>query len=180
MRVRTIIVATMFSSALSLVGCSDPAPIEPNGPATSATPTQVAPTLPEAAKDDSEEGAVAFVKHYIELLNYASDTGDVERLREASDPKCVGCNSYIELYESTYANGGYFKDSGWKNSHQVSDMQEGELLVFADIEAAGGTFKEDRDDDIHESRDEAYQLIFAPILTNGGWILSRFSRQADQ
>ena len=180
MRVRTIIAAAVFSSALALVGCSDPEPKEPNGPTKTATPTQVAPTLPEAATKDSEEGAVAFVKHYIELLNYASDTGDVERLREASDPKCGGCNSYVELYESTYANGGYFKDSGWKNSQQVTDVQDGELLVFADIEAAGGTFKEDRDDDIHESRDEAYQLIFAPVLTNGRWILSRFSRQADQ
>ena len=111
MRVRTIIAAAMFSFALALVGCSDPQPKEPDGP--TATPTQVAPTLPEAATEDSEEGAVAFVKHYIELLNYAANTGDVKPLREASDPNCEGCNSYIALFEETYANGGYFRDSLW-------------------------------------------------------------------
>ena len=135
MRVRTIIVATMFSSALALVGCSDPEPIEPNGPSTSATPTQVAPTLPEAAKEDSEEGAVAFVKHYIELLNYAANTGDVKPLRNASDPDCEGCSSYIEHYETTYENGGYFKDSGWKPRDPRPEKASGGQGVWISVDA---------------------------------------------
>jgi len=124
MRVRTIIAAAVFSSALALVGCSDPEPKEPNGPTKTATPTHVAPTLPEAATKDSEEGAVAFVKHYIALLNYAANTGDVEQLRDASDPACEGCASYVSAFESTYEQGGDVTGFEWtvsSASHQDDD-----------------------------------------------------------
>ena len=122
----------MFSSALALVGCSDPEPIEPNGPATSATPTLVAPTRPEAAKEDSEEGAVACVKHYIELLNYAANTGDVEPLRDASDPDCEGCSSYISAFESTYEQGGDVKNFEWTVS-SASHQDGGSIATQIDL-----------------------------------------------
>src|SRR5665811_2149188 len=167
----------MFSSALALVGCSDPAPIEPNGPATSATPTQVAPTLPEAAKDDSEEGAVAFVKHYIELLNYASDTGDVERLREASDPKCGGCNSYVELYESTYANGGYFKAPGWMTTDLEVATSGGAHEIWLDIDAPAGVYRIDAMTPEKPAARDSYKLFLGVKRDSGGWLIAEFARQ---
>ena len=176
MRVRTIIVATMFSSALALVGCSDPAPIEPNGPATSATPTQVAPTLPEAAKDDSEEGAVAFVKHYIELLNYAANTGDVKPLRDASDPNCEGCNSYIALFEETYANGGYFKDPGWQPLAQQSSSTNSKHDVWIEVNAPENRYRPNRTAKEEFGAAGHYTLFFS-VTTSGTPKTTVFERQ---
>ena len=133
MRVRTIIAAAMFSFALALVGCSDPQPKEPDGP--TATPTQVAPTLPEAATEDSEEGAVVFVKHYIELLNYAANTGDVKPLREASDPNCEGCTSYADYYVSVYEQGDTIVGINWLPSKSAASKIRNGFAVTIDVDA---------------------------------------------
>ncbi len=100
---------------LTLGACSsDPAPKEPKRTTTSASPTATPPTMPAQAKEDTPEGAAAFVKHYIDVFNYAASTGDVEELSRLSSPKCEGCQSYIKLYRDTYKAGGYFKGSDWK------------------------------------------------------------------
>jgi len=84
---------------------STPSPTEPSG---SDSPDPVEPSLPAAAEGDSVRSAKAFVRHYIELLNYAMTTGDTGRLREAADG-CGGCDAYAELYEDDYADGGYYR-----------------------------------------------------------------------
>ena len=97
---------------MMLVGCSG----EPDPPEETASPTPeiTAPALPELADDDSPAGAEAFARHYIEVLNYASATGDTDPLDELSSEHCSGCRKYIDLYRSTYEDGGFFKDSDWK------------------------------------------------------------------
>ncbi|AXT85390.1 hypothetical protein C6I20_09460 [Aeromicrobium sp. A1-2] len=102
---------------LTLAACSsDPAPREPASGASSATPTTTPPTMPAQAKLDSPEGAAAFVKHYIDVFNYAAATGDVDELSRLSDPDCEGCQRYITLYRDTYEAGGYFKGGEWNLS----------------------------------------------------------------
>src|SRR6478609_4550626 len=80
----------------------------PSGPATpSATPTPTAsykpadatgkaqnvpvPELPEAAKAETKEGAVAFAKHWYTLLNYAYQTGEFRLMDEVTDSSCRLC-----------------------------------------------------------------------------------------
>jgi len=66
---------------LTLGACSsDPEPKEPRRTTTSTAPTATPPTMPAQAKQDTPEGAAAFVKHYIDVFNYASNTGDVDEL----------------------------------------------------------------------------------------------------
>ncbi|WP_332662819.1 DUF6318 family protein, partial [Aeromicrobium sp.] len=92
----------VLAALLTLGACSsDPEPKEPKRTA-SATPTATPPTMPAQAKEDTPEGAAAFVKHYIDVFNYASNTGDVEELSRLSSPDCKGCQSYITLYRDTY------------------------------------------------------------------------------
>ena len=55
-----LVVAT--SLLVLVAGCTDPEPKEPK-PTTSATPTATAPTMPEQAKENTPEGASAFVAH---------------------------------------------------------------------------------------------------------------------
>ena len=70
--------------------------------------------MPAQASEDSPEGAAAFVKHYVDVFNYAAATGDVDELSRLSSPDCTGCQKYIDLYRDTYAAGGYFKGGDWK------------------------------------------------------------------
>ncbi|MET0767866.1 MAG: DUF6318 family protein, partial [Aeromicrobium sp.] len=102
--------------ALLVLGAcsSDPVPKEPAATSSApATPTATPPAMPEQAKQDSPEGAAAFVKHYVDVFNYAASTGDVDELSRLSAATCEGCQSYITLYRETYDAGGYFKGADW-------------------------------------------------------------------
>lgn len=130
---------------LTLGACSsDPEPKEPKRTATSATPTATPPTMPAQAKQDTPEGAAAFVKHYIDVFNYAASTGDVEELSRLSSPDCEGCQSYIKLYRDTYKAGGYFRDKAWSLSKLQPSSEGNSWLVLATAKAGAGTIRTSR------------------------------------
>lgn len=104
---------------LTLGACSsDPEPKEPKRTATSAAPTATPPTMPAQAKEDTPEGAAAFVKHYIDVFNYAASSGNTRPLRALSST-CAPCDSYATEFENTHARGDYFAKDLWtvKNVH---------------------------------------------------------------
>src|SRR5690349_14062289 len=131
-----------------LAACGQrPEPIEPKAEAaTPAPPTQAAPkaappTMPPIAKRHDEIGAANFVLYWVKVSNYAASTGDTRRLREISDPECEGCNRYIDLYEKTYAAGGYFRGSDWKLSQLSSESDGDTFLIRAHVSAPVGEFR---------------------------------------
>ena len=174
------IIAYVVAALLLFAGCAQDQPTEP-APTAKPSPTATVPSMPAAAKENTVAGAVAFVEHYIELLNYSSDTGNIEALAEASDATCAGCRAYTSLYETTYRNGGYFRDPGWTPSRIDPEIQvDKTLLVLASVTAPGGSFREASDSPVRKSRDEKYDLVFTPSLKNGHWVITRFSREAGQ
>lgn len=114
-----------------LAGCQsnpEPPPLESasGSPSPSATesPTPAAPTLPAEAKGTSEAAAKAFVRHWIEVLNYAMATGDTAPLSALSDPDCSSCAAVVERIESVYESDGSIVSNGWHvRSIQAVPMQ---------------------------------------------------------
>lgn len=49
------------------------------------------PVLPEAAKAETKEGAIAFANHWYEVLNYAYQTGDFEPMDKVTGASCRMC-----------------------------------------------------------------------------------------
>jgi len=49
------------------------------------------PVLPEAAKAETKEGAIAFAKHWFSLLSYAYQTGDLKPLDSVTLNSCEPC-----------------------------------------------------------------------------------------
>lgn len=130
----TVLAALLLAGACS----SDPTPREPTA---SATPTAVAPTMPKQAGEDSPEGAAAFVKHWVDVFNYAAATGAVEELSRLSSPDCKGCQNYIQLYRDTYAAGGYFKGGDWTLGELSVESDNDETFATAKVEVAAGLSK---------------------------------------
>lgn len=62
--------------------------------------------MPDAAKENTKAGAVAFVRHYVDLINYAQATGDVEPLAAAEDTGCASCAKGRETLSEIYRAGG--------------------------------------------------------------------------
>jgi hypothetical protein len=115
---RRLVVA--LSCALALAGCggdpkADPSPA-PSSPTTSASPTPTPPVMPDAAKANTKAGAVAFVKYYIELINHAQATGDVDALAAVEDPGCRSCASARETVTEIYKSGGHIEGGAFTGS----------------------------------------------------------------
>ena len=140
----------VIAAILVLSGCSsDPAPKEPEPgkrATTTTTPVVTVPTMPPQASEDSPEGAAAFVKHYVDVFNYAAATGDVKELSRLSAPDCKGCQSYIDLYRDTYKAGGYFKGGSWAIGELRLEFDPGETFATTDVEVSPTRYLKSRQD----------------------------------
>lgn len=123
----------LIAAALVLVaGCQgDPDVLEPD-PTTSPTPTATPPEMPDQATEDSEEGAAAFVAHWIDVYNYAARTGDGERLRSIS-PDCDACDSYADALEANAAEGAAPGGDVWELRDLQVDTSTGRYDVLSRI-----------------------------------------------
>ncbi|MDR7086667.1 hypothetical protein J2X11_001506 [Aeromicrobium panaciterrae] len=169
--------AVATSLLILVAGCTDPEPKEPK-PTTSATPTATAPTMPAQAKENTPEGASAFVAHYIDVFNYAANTGDVAELSRLSSPKCSGCENYIQLYRDTYENGGFFKGSDWKLGELEVTFDDGKALVFATVKSEPGTYAESSSATPQPGNPEDSDLTFVLIKKSQAWTLETLELQA--
>ncbi|WP_028473940.1 DUF6318 family protein [Nocardioides alkalitolerans] len=115
MRLRLALAGIAAGTTL-LAGCTgddasaDPSPDETSSssePAEETTEPDVdAPELPEAATEQSEAGAEAFVRYYIDALNHAQATGDSGLLAQLSGEECLGCLGFVEAVDEVYAGSG--------------------------------------------------------------------------
>lgn len=121
--------------------------------------------MPTQAQNGSEAGAIAFVKHYIDVFNYASNTGDVKELKRLSDPKCEGCNSYIDHFTDTYSHGGYFRDSGWQARNLSTSKSRKALIVQATVDAPETTYRANKNAGVRIGKSGVYDLYF--VVENG-------------
>ncbi len=173
-----------FAALLALLviaGCGgDPQPKEPRSSVSaSAKPTAVAvPTMPAQAKENSPEGAAAFVKHYIDVFNYASNTGDVTELSRLSSPRCKGCQSYIKLYRDTYAAGGYFKDSDWQLSNFEIEQTGADIRIFLHADAPKGNYRLTTTSKVLSGVGEDTELLIG-LRQDSDWIVRTFDRRTS-
>ncbi|MEV7396646.1 DUF6318 family protein [Aeromicrobium sp. NPDC092404] len=171
---------TVLAALLTLGACSsDPEPREPKRTATSAAPTSAPPTMPAQAEEDTPEGAAAFVKHYIDVFNYAASTGDVEELSSLSSPNCKGCQRYIKLYRDTYAAGGYFRDSDWRLSDLQLRRAGDSSTLFGTVTSPPGTYRRTSAETPEPGNAEDSDLTFIANRTSTGWRLATLELQAD-
>ena len=77
-------------------------------PAEHAASTYTKPELPDEAKENSEKGAEAAARHYLDLIVYAWNTGDTQPLADMSDPSSNFATSHIANTKEMYTNGWSF------------------------------------------------------------------------
>jgi hypothetical protein len=70
--------------------------------------------MPAKAKEDSAAGAVAFVRYWLNLLNYSGRTLDSDRLRKASSTRCVDCDAIADFIDKVKSHGGEIDGRGWQ------------------------------------------------------------------
>ena len=77
-------------------------------PAEHAASTYTKPDLPEEAKENTEKGAEAAARHYLDLIVYAWNSGDTQPLVDMSDPSSNFATGHIANTKEMYTNGWSF------------------------------------------------------------------------
>ncbi|MDQ0095438.1 DUF6318 family protein [Paeniglutamicibacter psychrophenolicus] len=81
-----------------------PVPASSKGPAKNWP----VPQMPEAAKENSEEGIAAFTKYYFELVDYTVLTYDTKPIKSVTEHSCKLCGEQlIDPADSNAGQGGW-------------------------------------------------------------------------
>jgi Family of unknown function (DUF6318) len=86
--------------------------MSPTSPATggpNVRPGERPPAMPAAAKQHTQEGALAFAGYFIRALDWSIATTDPSLLVPISSPSCAACNSYISRLNSLRRARGYLQ-----------------------------------------------------------------------
>jgi hypothetical protein len=162
---------------LSLAACSGaPEPIEPSAAASSAPrprSTLTPPPLPKQAERKDATGAANFVLYWVKVSNYAALTGDTALLRSISAPDCEGCNRYIDLYERTYAAGGYLRGASERLASVETEVGREETYVRARMNSPTGAFKGSKSAHVERTPPESVEVVFAASHSSGSWLMTQ-------
>ena len=83
-------------------------------PSPEPTTGAAAPVLPAEAQEQTAAGAIAFVRHYFAVLDYAYATDDTDPIVAVSDPDCLPCEAIKDMIDATFAAGDTYKYSAFQ------------------------------------------------------------------
>jgi len=112
---------------LLLGACSqdDPQPtFSPPSDSPSATESSPAEPVVQPWEKKTEAGAVAFAKHWVDVLNRVGESGRTADLTDISANNCASCASLVEYIDGVYGDGGRIESDGWEVL-QVGDVAPG-------------------------------------------------------
>lgn len=129
------------SSTSSTPGQSSPTDSLPtSSPPPSEKPTPQPPVLPEAAKAKTTAGAKAFVRFYVDALNFGYLEQDPQAISTVSSGTCQICATIVRNIRHIHAQGGSQKGGSWmvKAMHVVPTGASDRLILIAKVVISPG------------------------------------------
>lgn len=175
----------MMVVALLLAACQgnpEPPPLDgtPTSPSPSRTtsPTVAAPSLPPEAEGTSPTAAKAFVRHYVDLVNYAMATGDTGPMQAASAPNCESCAGVEVRIRGVYEAGGSIESNGWQvRSLALVPLQpRNRPMVDAGIEMSPQLVRQNAKAEPERFKGGRLPTTFFLAYNEAGWIVIDWER----
>lgn len=114
------------SSSTSMTSTATPSPTSSSPtPSTSSTSTGTAagaPGVPEAARQHTEAGAIAFSRHYADLINKTGSQPEIGVLEPLALDSCKTCRNYA-------GNVKYLKKNGLRNSAAAATIRSSYRVI---------------------------------------------------
>lgn len=177
---RSALGATALTTVLLLAACGgDPEPrFEAEASAEpSVASSSSAPAEPEAWEEKTPDGAVAFAEHWTATFSEAFRSGDTVALAQLSGPNCETCNTFIDLIQGVYRDGGSITGDPWRLTGAGWVKSEDEYVITGQMVIPRQTISR-----AGESPESAEALtrryIFTITWAGKGWRTERLVRQA--
>jgi hypothetical protein len=133
--------------------------------------------MPAAAKGKGRPAAKAFVRYYIDLINYAESTGDAAALGPLVTSECRDCADLRRKIASTYRDGGWFKTSGWVPSVVAVVRRSEQATVMTAIRSPEQRYKPSTAEPVERIDASRFTMEFALKRTKGHWFVDRLVRK---
>lgn len=93
-----------------------PKPASSTSPSASASTSAVpnAPVMPAAAKAKTDQSVEVFARHYVDIINFATATGNRSDLDALAEETCASCRRISSRLEQIYTAGGSITSEGWR------------------------------------------------------------------
>lgn len=92
--------------------------------------------MPDAARQETEEGLIAFAEHWYDLVNYTYESGNGEPLRAISGPRCTAANFVLDQVETGYQGDDWMAGADIDLNFTWSEYTKNEygyFTVYADM-----------------------------------------------
>ena len=173
------IACALLVGAFLLSSCQGEAAEPKPSPQTTApaNPDATLPPMPAGANEFTPSGASTFVRHYVEVMEYSAQTGDVTELKRLSFEDCEGCNRYIDVFVGMYAKGGYSKPRDWSvgGINLLFNKHEGyESTARTSLKLTAGTIKSSSEATEHTYPKTSGKVILG-LVFDDGWRMSQIA-----
>lgn len=193
---RALGLCTGIGVLLILTGCgTQPTPPEPTLPSNqpsvespTSTTTEPEPTksslieppmLPEAAKENSEEGAIAFTEYFVDVLSYSAKTLDKNLLTQITTESCTFCDRMSEYLQQTRQTDGQLAGLSFSLSSPptIVTAKEGVYALAIQLEQSSHT----RIVDTESAKFEGAILDGVTIVSYEpeGWLLHKLGESTE-
>jgi hypothetical protein len=89
--------------------------------------------MPAEAKGTSAEAAKAFVRYWIDSLNYAAQSGRTDHLKRLNSQTCAACVAITDFIDKVYSSGGFIHGDGWRTESAQTISHHGRDRPFVDV-----------------------------------------------
>lgn len=178
---RVIVAAIVLAVCLVSTSCTDGsgAVSPPGSTATIATsdapttsgPADGPPELPEAAKAKTTAGAKAFVRYYVDVLNYSFHTQDTKTLGSLASQRCNVCGAIVTGLNRTRRSGGSQSDGAWSVNEQFSvpGQPTARPKLVANIHISSGHWRRSSSSQVIVIKEQDLSNEFDLQWTDTGW-----------
>lgn len=87
----------------------DPSTTAPVTTGANVRPGEKPPTLPPAARANTDAGAIAFAQYWERTIDWGYATADSTLARSAYAPSCAGCERFMKQFDGARSKGVHFR-----------------------------------------------------------------------
>ena len=169
----------LMAVALVVPGCSggdDPPPPLKSSPVTSQTTTATTSTaapngIPPAARAHTPAGAVAFVRYFIDRVNYAWTAPEVGVISGLGEPGCLSCKSMEGTAQDLKLKGHRYRADPVTATQirPASSAPNGQQYVVAEMHQHRTDIIDAQGQIISTDADKRFTTTIALVWREGSW-----------